>query len=89
MDEVQQMYREALGSRIEALEAARRSLQEGDPEARESIMRIAHTLKGSGGTYGFQEISDAAEDVGTVDDDLFVESLSTLLAILHQVSIGG
>lgn len=83
------MYREALGSRIEALEAARRSLHEGDPEARESILRIAHTLKGSGGTYGFQEITDAAEAVGTAGDAVFVESLGTLLAILHQVSSEG
>ncbi len=89
MEALQQHYREALPARIDALETARRSHIDGDAEAAESIKRVAHTLKGSGGTYGFPEITDAAEAVGLADSGALVEKVDILLDVLREVNEGG
>jgi HPt (histidine-containing phosphotransfer) domain-containing protein len=85
MDELQRMYRQALPDRIAALSAAR---EDGSAEAVSAIRRIAHTLRGSGGTYGFPEISDAAravEDAGAPDLDA---RLDELIAVLQEAAEG-
>ncbi|MCH7576016.1 MAG: response regulator [Candidatus Marinimicrobia bacterium] len=89
MEALQQHYREALAARIDALETARSSHIDGDTDALESIKRVAHTLKGSGGTFGFPEITAAAEAVGLAGSGALVEKVDTLLAILHEVMQGG
>lgn len=58
-------YRDALGARASALRAALDGLQDSPADSAAAIRRIAHALRGSGGTYGFPEISAAA---GVVED---------------------
>ncbi len=89
MDDLEQFYRAALPATIDALETARRSLQAGDQAALESIRRIAHTLKGSGGTYGFHNISAAAELLQHTGAENITQNLDNLIGILREVASGG
>lgn len=86
MDDLQQMYRRTLRRRIKALESARQALVSGDPEAREAVQRIAHKLRGSGSTYGYPEITLAAEKLEQADQDHCVSNLDGLIVIIREVA---
>lgn len=85
-------YRGSVGRRIATLEAARRRLRQGPgvEEAGEEIRRIAHSLKGTGSSYGFPEVSEAAGAVeeAALEDD-FSQLLERLLAVLGKVADPG
>lgn len=89
MDDLKRLYREALVARIDALEVARQALLAEEPEVEDSIQRLAHTLKGSGGTYGFPEITEAAAALEAAEADQTMPLLDTLLGILREVASGG
>jgi HPt (histidine-containing phosphotransfer) domain-containing protein len=81
VNELRQLYRQALVERIRTLEDARDRLAD-DGDAAQVIRRTAHSLRGSGGTYGFPEISTAAtavEQAGDADLRLTLHALITLL----------
>jgi HPt (histidine-containing phosphotransfer) domain-containing protein len=86
MNDLQQMYRNTLRRRIEALESARDALASGDPEARDAVQRIAHNLRGSGSTYGFPEITAAAEKLELADRDQCVSELDDLMDIIREIA---
>ena len=89
MDDLRRLYREALVARIDALQVARQALLAGDLEGADSIRRLAHTLKGSGGTYGFPEITAAAAALEAVETDHAIPLLDSLLGILREMASGG
>lgn len=60
MDDLQQFYRGAVGDQVTALEHALLQLESGAASAEETVRQLAHTLKGSGSSYGFPEVSFAA-----------------------------
>lgn len=88
MDELKQWYREALVARIKALEASRKELKEKFPEAIETIRRIAHSLRGSGGTYGYPKITDEATILEEAEPRNISTRLDALLAVLYEVTSG-
>lgn len=82
MDDLKAWYRERLGERIAALEGARDRLDEAD--AVSTVRRLAHSLRGSGKTYGFPAITDAAalvEDASAAD---LLGRLTNLLETLRR-----
>ena len=84
MEDLKKWYRAGLATRIEALKAARREL-DGSLEPIESVRRIAHTLRGSGATYGFPEITETAaalEDAGPAE---FPHALEKLLETIQEI----
>ena len=83
MEDLQRIYREALRERIAALEAARSA---GGEEGRQTIRRIAHALRGSGGTYGFPEVSEAAHAVEQASTDDFSAHLDHFIAVLRSIA---
>ena len=58
--ELRNWYRERLPTRIAALQDARKQIVEKPTEGLDSVRRIAHSLRDSGATYGFTEITEAA-----------------------------
>ncbi len=84
MSELEDWYRESLVARIDALKAAENSLSDQSADAEESIRRIAHSLKGSGGTFGFPEISEKAALVEETPPDNLTSSLQALIALLQK-----
>jgi two-component system cell cycle response regulator len=90
MDELKSWYREQLSARIDALEAAGGALREGRAgEARGTIRRIAHSLRGSGATYGFPAITQAAAAVEEATEADLVARLQALLEILREIATRG
>ena len=84
MEDLKKWYRAGLATRIEALKAARREL-DGSPEPIESVRRIAHTLRGSGTTYGFPEITETAAALEDATEAEFPECLEKLLETVQQI----
>ncbi len=88
MEDLKKWYRAGLATRIEALKAARREL-DGSQEPIESVRRIAHTLRGTGATYGFPEITETAaalEDSTPADFPLALEKLLETIQEICAVS---
>lgn len=88
MEELQRYYRESLGPRIQALQAAVRAFEAGDSEALDSIRRLAHALRGSGGSYGFPEITEAAKQLERGGRKRVPKLASELLEVLRRVERG-
>ncbi|NQV30630.1 MAG: response regulator [Candidatus Marinimicrobia bacterium] len=87
MEEFQKVYVQKMGSRIEALIAARERLSANFEESATSIRRLAHTLRGSGATYGFPKISElaaAAEDAQDADLSQTLGLLIDHLQVLYD-----
>lgn len=85
MDDLRETYRARLGARVEALEAAYRALAASPGDALPSLRRLAHALKGSGATFGFPEITDAARAVEDAPDELVAGASLLLLQVVRQV----
>ncbi len=86
-DQLKADYVKKIDGLVKALETASQSFQSGDPGAENSVRRIAHMLRGSGATYGFPEITEAAQSVEeSADSDLLVE-LQSLLGVLRTASL--
>lgn len=81
-DDLQSRYRQALPSRIAALEHAR------DSGADSEVLAIAHALRGSGATYGFPEVTAAAAALEAATADELRERTDDLLEALRSV-VGG
>jgi two-component system cell cycle response regulator len=84
MEDLKKWYRAGLATRIEALKAARREL-DGSPEPIESVRRIAHTLRGSGATYGFPEITETAAALEDSTPADFAKHLEKLLETVQEI----
>ncbi len=89
MDDLRAFFREGIVARIKALESAQRALVRGDEEANEAIRRIAHSLRGSGGTYGFPEVTSSAALVEDCAGESLGEALEELLSTLREVAESG
>jgi DNA-binding response OmpR family regulator len=88
MEDLTQVYRDALLGRIEALEGARAARAERALESVATIRRIAHSLRGSGGTFGFPEVSAAAAALEDASESNFEAALDALLQVLGGVARG-
>lgn len=86
MEDLKRRYREAVAGRVAALEAALAALASEPEEARSSIRRIAHSLRGSGATYGFPEVTAAAARVEDAADEALPADVEPLLAVLRGIA---
>jgi diguanylate cyclase (GGDEF)-like protein len=86
MQDLKACYRQGLTARIGALETARRALREKAPDAMATIRRLAHALHGSGGTYGFPEVSEAARLVEMAPESTLDEEVERLLQVLRPIA---
>ncbi|MFH1852205.1 MAG: response regulator [Candidatus Neomarinimicrobiota bacterium] len=86
---MKQKYIERLGTKIAELESARGRMDTAPEEASDSIRRLAHSLHGSGATYGFPEVSRLAKVVELAETDDLPDTLDHLLHYLHQLSTTG
>jgi HPt (histidine-containing phosphotransfer) domain-containing protein len=101
MDDLRRLYRDALRIRLEALAASRSVLvsaetgQEVDAaslsvaDAATAARRIAHALRGSGGTYGFPEVTQAAAAVEDATPAQLVGRLDALMQLLRSTIDNG
>ncbi len=85
MNELRTWYRERLPARIAALESAREELDRPTADAVGSIRRLAHMLRGSGGTYGFPEVTESARQVEEAPAENLRSALAGLIETLQEV----
>jgi diguanylate cyclase (GGDEF)-like protein len=85
MDELKNFYKEGLVARIEALQVIRDVFEEDPEAALPSLNRIVHNLKGSGKTYGFDEISKAAAAFESANEEEIPGRLKALIALLRNI----
>ena len=88
MRDLQAAYRRTLPSLISQLERAASALRLGVAGADEEVRRLAHQLKGSGGSYGFPEVSLAAAGVLNAPEDTTVGSVEALLDVMSAIATG-
>jgi diguanylate cyclase (GGDEF)-like protein len=89
MHDLRAWYQQGLATRITTLETAAMLWRERPQEALDAVRRIAHALKGSGGTYGFPEISQAAQALEEAPAEAVDSHLSHLLEVLRRAAGDG
>ncbi len=82
---LQSWYRDAMLKRIDELVALRDGIGRGSSSAFDELRSIAQALRGSGGTFGFPELSVVAGRVETTSDDHAARRLEGLLVQLRRL----
>lgn len=85
-DKLQSHFRHHLPVAIEALEGALDRYAGSPGEAEESLRRIAHQLRGSGGSYGYPEITEAAQRLEEADLGSLATEARSLLDLLQRLA---
>lgn len=82
---IEHLYRHSLRDRLQGLLDTRDSAMRGNAEARSTVSRIAHSLRGSGSTYGFPLITERA----TVVEDMLNDPSQTEIGPAIAALING
>lgn len=88
MIELKAWYRDRLPARIAALEEVKDQLKERIPHSVVAIRRIAHSLRNSGSTYGFPEITLSAQLLEEAREEDLLGCTEGLIKMLHSVCAG-
>lgn len=86
MDELQQFFRDAAVDQLTTLEGIAPRVKQGDRSAIDRALTIAHSLKGSGASYGFPEVTEAATRLQTAEAADFESALESLCVILASIT---
>ena len=86
LEELKEQYRLTLPDKISAIKLLLQDLREGKEGATEKLRLIAHTLHGSGTTFGYPEISIAARQVEHAEDAKLLKQLIQLIRVLVDAS---
>lgn len=84
-DELRRQYVEALPERLKQLRTLAAGLLKGDQSAVEGIRVLAHSLHGSGATFGLPAISDAARRVEHAAPAELLKAIPELANVLKAV----
>lgn len=85
MDELQLFFKDSAADHAQALERLSGPVATRDKTAIEQARHIAHSLKGSGTSYGYPEITAAAATAEASEDDDLVETLADLREALLEI----
>lgn len=89
LEELKAQYHLSLAEKIRHIKALLQDMREGKPDAIDQLRIVAHSLHGSGTTFGFPEITEAARKVEHAVDDEVLAQLSALIRVLLEVSARG
>ena len=84
-DELLTWYKECLSEQKDLLAAALQALSADPERSRETIRKTAHSLHGSGATYGFPEISELAARVEFAEDTTLTDETNHLVGLLANI----
>lgn len=82
MTRMRSRYRESLPDKVERLRCMQRSLDQ--PGVPTELRAFAHQLAGSGATFGWPEISDAAAHVEHADAAELAPALGRLIDVVDE-----
>jgi len=84
-EQLQGWYRQAMLRRIVELRGLRDRIRRRDAAAFDAVRSVGQALRGSGGTFGYPELSAAATLVETATDADVPRRLEGLIAELHRL----
>lgn len=84
-EELLREYIVSLQKRIERLSGLKGKLAEGNAKADENIRLMAHSLHGSGTSFGFPEITEAGRAVEHADQASLPQKLDMLIKVLEGI----
>ena len=85
-DDLKQFYRSALHARIEALETAATTMDADPAGSLATIRRLAHSLRGSGTTFGYPQITEAAVALEDAEPEEVPALLRDLIRTMKSVA---
>jgi DNA-binding response OmpR family regulator len=86
LEELKEQYRLSLPDKVKTIRSLLNDLRAGDAEAQASLRLLAHSLHGSGTTFGYPGISAAAKAVEHADPDALLPQLANLVRVLLEAS---
>ena len=84
-EELRSSYLNSLKDKLEALEKAKDDYLNDELEAKDTLRSIAHKLRGSGGTYGFPELSELAGKLEDASSDSVVVHSDNLIELVRDL----
>lgn len=81
-EELKEQYRQSLPDKISIIKVLLQDIRGGKTDTMERLRHIAHTLHGSGSTFGYPEISTAARAVEHAAPDELLKELANLIRVL-------
>ncbi len=84
-DDLQQQYLASLADKLAELKSLSKEFQRGDKMVEPKLRTIAHSLHGSGATFGYQQISDVASAAELAPLSELVAKTENLINLLSQV----
>lgn len=89
LEALRREFVEGLPEQAAALDAALRLLQAAPAEAAQAIRRVAHRLRGSGGSYGFPELTEAGAAVELAEPGELAARGRELVSLVRRVARRG
>lgn len=86
LEELKEQYRLSLPEKVKTIRSLLNNLRAGDSEAQASLRLLAHSLHGSGTTFGYPGISAAARAVEHATAETILHELATLVRVLLEAS---
>lgn len=86
LEELKEQYRLSLPEKVKAIRSLLNDLRAGNSEAQANLRLLAHSLHGSGTTFGYPGISAAARAVEHASADTILHELANLVRVLLEAS---
>ena len=87
-EDLKQWYREAMQRRLVELRGFRPDLRAGEPSAYDAARAVAQALRGSGGTFGYPDLSAAAAQVESAPDSAVLRRTEGLIEHVRHLASG-
>ena len=84
-EQLLKQYLESLAKRLERIESLLEKLTSGNSKAEENIRLLTHSLAGSGGAFGFPEISESAKAAELAEKPDLEGKLRELKAVIEKI----
>ena len=85
-EELKYLYLRGILANLEVLEMAKNDYSLNNSESVKTILRMAHQLRGSGGTYGFPEITKVAGKLEDSSTELLIVNTDKLIELLKKLT---
>ncbi|TFB10693.1 Hpt domain-containing protein [Candidatus Marinimicrobia bacterium MT.SAG.3] len=85
-EELKSIYLRGLVSQLEALQMARNNYVHDISEVSDRLRRLAHQLRGSGGSYGFPDITIMAGKLEDSSPESIVTHTDNLIELLKKLT---
>ena len=84
-EELLAQYIDSLKAKIDRIDSLLSKFNEGNSKAGDNMRLLAHTLHGSGASFGFPQISEAGKNAELADKEVLAEKLLELKTVLEDV----